>query len=280
PAGRVGIGTQRCAAEFKDIRIQQNDRTLLASSFSGSDTAGWSKGDSWRGGDEVYQQTDAGASTTSFAGNNNWSDYTVTLKARRTDGAGALVFTVCDDNTHAAASRAQWLLGAQIGGPTVADKASPEFVLQTLFAEQDTLVAHTPGTLETNRWYDIKIAVHGDSIECSLDGKIIHSAQILQRRVPTLFTSATRDEKTGATILKVVNPGAAPMTTQVHLQGAGVVQSLGQAIVLSGDLNAEDNMATPTAVIPQTEQVRGIGRDFDYTFKPHSFTILRLATSR
>jgi alpha-L-arabinofuranosidase len=278
PAGRVGMGTSRCAAEFKDVHVARADGTvLLHSSFSGG-AGGWSGGDTWKVSADAYQQIDATASSAAFAGAKTWSDYTLTLKARRTSDSGALVITVCDDNTPAAAARAQWILGAPVGNLTVADPAKPEYILQTHFAEQDTLVAHTPGTLVTNQWYDLKITVQGDKIECFLDGKLIHSAAILHRQVPSLFTSATRDARTGQTILKVVNPGDRPTDATIQLAGAARVQSTGKAIVLAGDLMAENSFDKPATVVPVAVPLTDVASEFRHTFQPHSFTILRLGT--
>jgi alpha-N-arabinofuranosidase len=275
PAGRVGLGTSRCSAEFKDVRVVKGNRVLLAPGFSG-DAREWSGGETWSAEGGLYQQSDPTASTSSFAGPKDWSDYTLTLKARRTSEAGALVFTVCDDATHAKAARAQWILGDPIGGPTVADPSKPEFVLQTHFAEQDQLLAHMPGSLETNRWYDVKISVHGDRMDCFLDGKIVQSAQILDRHTPSLFSSATRDDQTGDILLKVVNPGDQTMQAEIALQGASGVASGGQATVLSGNGTDEDSPGTPAQAIPLTTPIAGVGSAFTYAFKPRSFTIMRL----
>jgi alpha-L-arabinofuranosidase len=277
PSGRVSVGTNACSAEFKDVRVTKGDNVLLDARFAG-DTPGWSGTDTWKAADGVYRQTDPAASTTSSAGDLSWTDYTLTLKARRTSDSGAVVISVFDDNTHAQATRAQWILGGTVGGPTVADPTKPEFILQTHFAKQDSLVAHTPGTLETNRWYDVKVAVHGDHIECSLDGKLICSAEVLHRRVPALFTSAARDERTGQILLKVVNPGAARQVAAIRLNGADGLRSTGSATVLAGQLDDEDTLDHPTQVVPVTTTVSGVAPNFAYTFKPHSMTVLRLST--
>ncbi len=275
PAGRVSVGTDTCSAEFKDVRVTQGNRVLLNSPLT-SDARGWSGSDTWKVADGAYQQSDPAVSSTSSAGELSWRDYTLTLKARRTSTSGALVISVVDDNTHAQATRAQWILGGAVGGPTVADPTKPEYILQTHFAEQDTLVAHTPGALETNRWYDVKITVQGDHIECFLDGQRVHSADVLHRRVPTLFTSAARDEQTGEILLKVVNPGEQRQQATIHLNGAAGLQGMGTATVLTGNNDDEDTQAYPDKVVPVTTTFGGVRPNFTYTFAPHSMTVLRL----
>lgn len=262
PTGRVGLGTSQCAAEFKDVHLAYNGGPVLLDSTFATDAKGWSGGDTWKAGGGAYRQTDPAASAMTYAGDiDSTFAFTLTLKARRTSDSGALVVNVCDDNAHAAASRVQWILGAPVGGLTVADPSKPEMILQTHLAEQDQLLAHTPGSLETNRWYDIKIVVRAGKIECSLDGKVIQSAALPVRRVPGLFTSATRDAATGQTILKVVNPGAAPTVAQVKLQGAGSVGWTGQVTTLAGDPAAEDNFAQPGAVVRSVPDMKTFRAD-------------------
>ncbi len=103
PRGRIGLGTNHCAAEFQDVRVTEGDRALLNATLA-SEAPGFTGGDTWRVASGAYQQSDPNASATSFAGNKSWSYYTLSLKARRTAGSGPIIITVCDDDTHAALS--------------------------------------------------------------------------------------------------------------------------------------------------------------------------------
>ncbi len=101
---------------------------------------------------------------------------------------------------------------------------------------------------------------------------------MLHRRVPDLFTSATRDEATGEIILKVVNPTSRTTQAAIQLRGVRSVEPTGRAFILSGDLADENSFANPTHVVPSTLSVAGIRPEFTYTFKPYSLTILRLGS--
>ncbi len=103
PAGRVGVGTSNCTAEFKDVRVTRGDRVLLSSDFA-AEAAGWSGGSTWQVAGGAYQQNDSKVAAASFAGDKSWSDYTLILKARKLAGAGALIITVCDDSAGAVRS--------------------------------------------------------------------------------------------------------------------------------------------------------------------------------
>jgi hypothetical protein len=186
---------------------------------------------------------------------------------------------VLEDDTHAAASRVEFVLGGTVGGPTVADPTKPELILRTHFAEQDTLVEHRPGGLELNRWYDVKVETRGNEVVCWLDGERVFSANVLRRREPTLFTSAVKDAATGEVILKVVNPGGETVRGQVVLSGAGAVAGTARATVLSGRPEDEDLPGEAAKVKPVEEVVNGVGARFGYGFRPYSVTVVRVGAS-
>jgi alpha-L-arabinofuranosidase len=102
---------------------------------------------------------------------------------------------------------------------------------------------------------------------------------VLRRRVPALFASATRDEKAGEVILKVVNPGGDVGETQIHLDGLTRVASEVKVITLTGaglgDVNSLDH---PLAVAPAEATFNVAGPRFGYRFPQHSMTVLRIKT--
>ena len=268
PKGRIGVGTAKASAEFKDVRVTQGDRTLMAADFSKDDGKGkWSGGDTWQTGGGVYRQNDPKANATSTAGEKTWTDYTLTLKARKLAGDGALVITMLDDG---AGSHAQWILGGW---------NNEQHGIQSHFAEQDQLLQRVPGSIEPNRWYDVKIVISGAKMDCYLDGKLVQTAEVLHHHVPSLFTSAARDEKSGDIILKVVNPGKEAAAATVLLQGAQRVQAGGLAIVLTGNPADDNTFEKPNRIAPKTTSISGILPKFNHTFPPHSFTVLRVGTA-
>ena len=268
PKGRVGVGTAKASAEFKDVRVTQGDRTLMAADFSKDDGKGkWSGGDTWQTGGGVYRQNDPKANTTSTAGEKTWTDYTLTLKARKLAGDGALVITVLDDGAGSAPS-GFW------GAGTTSNTAS-----KRTLPSRTNCSKRVPGSIEPNRWYDVKIVISGAKMDCYLDGKLVQTAEVLHHHVPSLFTSAARDEKSGDIILKVVNPGKEAAAATVLLQGAQRVQAGGLAIVLTGNPADDNTFEKPNRVAPKTTTISGILPEFKHTFPPHSFTVLRIGTA-
>jgi alpha-L-arabinofuranosidase len=268
PAGRIGLGTIATAAEFKDVRVTRGDQTLFASDFARG-ASGWSGAGDWAVKDGAYQQANPKATASTLAGDPLWSDYTLTLKARKLGGSEGFVITVCNDG---AGAYAQWYLGGW---------GNKQHGIQTHFAEQDQLVARVPGSIDTGRWYDIKIALKGARMDCYLDGKLVQSADVLLRRVPALFASATRDEKAGEIILKVVNPGSQPAETTIQLRGAKDISTSAQTTILTSSSLADMNsFDAPAKVAPVSSPLDIAGPDFAYTFKPYSMTVIRVGRTK
>jgi alpha-L-arabinofuranosidase len=93
-----------------------------------------------------------------------------------------------------------------------------------------------------------------------------------------LYASATADNRTRETILKVVNAGT-PATLRLNLAGAGKTGS--QAVVFTltgGSLSDENSIVTPGKVMPTETKLKLKGSQFDYTFPANSLTVLRIKT--
>lgn len=263
-AGRIGLGTRRSAAEFKDVRVVRGGETLLSSRFAAG-TNGWSGAEGWSVVGGAYRQPDPELSRAVQAGDPAWRDYTLTLKARRLGGTDGLVVTVYDDG---AGARAEWILGGR--GNTL-------HTIETQYAQQSQLVAQTPGSIESGRWYDVKVALRGRRMDCYLDGKLVQSAEVLQRQVQRAYASAVRDEKTGEVILKVVVPGDDPLDVAIQLEGVARVSGSAQMTVLTGERgDAVNSFDKPAAVGPVSQTLSGLGPSFERRFAARSLTVLRI----
>jgi alpha-N-arabinofuranosidase len=105
-----------------------------------------------------------------------------------------------------------------------------------------------------------------------------HGDTILQTTLTgaPLLSSVTRDSKTGAVIIKYVNPQATPQEVYIDLKGVRTVAPRAAMILLAADPAATNAIDKPTIVVPITKQVSDIGLSFTHTFPPYSITILRL----
>jgi alpha-N-arabinofuranosidase len=106
-----------------------------------------------------------------------------------------------------------------------------------------------------------------------------HGDSILKTSVagPPLHYSATKDTKTGAIYLKIVNTQSTPKPVEISLRGAASLASDATAITLSGTSPGDSNsMDNPVQVVPVTTTVANIKPEFTYTLAPWSITVLRL----
>ena len=263
--GAVGLGTWSTEAEFRDARVTQGGRELLASSFeNGAD--GWrSASGSWQTRDGVYQQTSGATDVRSVAGDPNWTDYTYSVKARKTGGAeGFLVMFHVRDN-------ANWYWW-NVGGWENTRHA----IEKSIGGSKSIISPEVPGHIETGRWYDLRVEVQGPRIRCYLDGKLVHD--VVEQGNPTLFASSSRDNSNGDVILKVVNAGATDREVEVDLQGVESIRREARGEVLVGNPADVNSLDAPTRVAPKPLRIRNAGRTFRHPFPAQSVSVIRLKT--
>jgi alpha-L-arabinofuranosidase len=261
--GMIGVGTWDTAAEFKDIQVTTPDGKVLFTSNFSHGTSGWKllgDGAAWQAQDGVLRQTAEKDFIRALAGDATWTNYTLTLKARKLSGAeGFLVlFHIPDEE-----GRTWWNLGSW-GNTDVIEAGS----------RLDPKPCH----IETGRWYDLKLTVSGKRVQCWFDNQLIHDLNFENAgQVTSLYAAAAKDEKSGDLILKVVNASVEPLTTELDLTGAKDLTGKGMAIVLTADGATDENsLAEPMKVSPKTEPVEFSGTTITRTFPGNSFTVLRL----
>jgi alpha-L-arabinofuranosidase len=260
--GAIGVGTWLTQAEFKDIKVTRGEQTLFSCDFANG-TSGWKllRGN-WSAQQGMLRQTSPADNVRAVAGDKTWTDYTYTLKARKLSGAEGflILFGVQDEN------RKSWW---NLGGWGNARHA----------IEMGGVVGNgVPGRIETGRWYDIRIELKGRNIKCYLDGKLIHD--VSSPSVKSLYASASRVEKTGEVILKIVNTSASELPTDIKLNGVTVLKGPAQAIVLTSPNPTDENSLTdPTKVVPVTKTVDMKGSSIRHAFPGNSVTIFRLSVN-
>ncbi|HLV80697.1 MAG TPA: alpha-L-arabinofuranosidase C-terminal domain-containing protein [Chthonomonadaceae bacterium] len=267
PRGGIGLGTWRTQAEFKDIEVIKNGQTIYRSDFR-QGAPGWQplRGD-WQVVNGAYRQNageDDEIALLRAPALEQASDYTLRLKARKLGGAeGFLVLLRARD-----ADNWTWW---NIGGWGNREDGIEE----SRSGSKGEIGRHVPGSVETGRWYDIRIEARGAHLRCYLDGQLVQEAQ--DRGLPTLEADAGHLKAAGEIVLKVINGADAPRPLRVSLLGAGAVLPYGQAITLTAPrLDAENSLDHPASVVPVTRPVSGLSPQFVYTFPARSLTVLRL----
>ena len=263
--GAIGVGTWATQAEYKDIKVTQEGKTLFESNFA-SGTKGWKlrHGD-WKAQDGALRQNSADPDCRAVAGDAAWTDYTYSLKARKISGAEGflIMFRVQNDGDWI-----WWNLGGWGNQRSALERSSG--------GGKGGLGHSTPHKIETGRWYDIRIEVKGPQIRCFLDDKLVTEATDAPQVVAPVYATASREQSSGSVILKVVNVSDSEQNLQVDLQGVKDVSSSGEAIELSGQRTDENSLDAPTKVAPVTKKVENTGAKFTYAFPANSLTILRV----
>ena len=162
-SGLIGVGTWATQAEFKDIEVTRAGQTLYRSDFlSGMD--GWkTRGGNWQIVDGALRQTSLEEDARALFGDPSWTDYTLTLKARKLSGAeGFLVIVGLPDADSSAKS--WWNVGGWgNSGHAIQVPGIPE--------------QRKSGKIETGRWYDLKVTLSEGAVSVFLDGKLVQSGR-------------------------------------------------------------------------------------------------------
>lgn len=93
-----------------------------------------------------------------------------------------------------------------------------------------------------------------------------------------LYSSVTRDSRTGALFIKYVNPRPEARTVTIELHGVRSVAPEAAATELAADPRATNSIDAPETVTPVTRRVSGVRPTFSHTFPPYSITVLRVQT--
>lgn len=257
--GKVGVGTWRTQAEFKDLQVTRGGQTLYRSDFTPG-LPGWNtlRG-KWETVDGVLRQTSDEENVQAMVGDASWGDYTYTLKARKTGGAEGflVIFQSPGDGTPV-----WWNLGGW---------NNSEHGLELPGAAENRV----RGRIETGRWYDIRIECDGGEVKCYLDDKLVQQSSRAPSQV--LYAIAGRDDATKELVLFAVNVAAGPVETTFELEGVSALAAEARATVLtSGDLLDVNSFTEPSKVSPRGETVRVSGPTFRHTLPANSLTVLRL----
>ncbi|QDV78509.1 alpha-L-arabinofuranosidase C-terminal domain-containing protein [Botrimarina mediterranea] len=257
--GRIGVGTWETAAEFKDIKVTRGDEVLYESS---GDLEEWEQhGGDWTVEDGVLRQTSQATNVRAFVGSEDWTDYTLTLKARKLRGREGFLVSFASTDPR---ETSWWNLGGW--GNVDHGLESPLLGLE-----------RKRGGVEEGRWYDVRIEVGPQSVACYLDGEQIHRAELPP--LPPVYAAAGADDETGEVIVAIANPAAVAQTGRVALAGGSVTGAV--AYELSSDSPRDVNsFEAPTRVAPKQLSIEASDGVVEREFPANSFTILRMQPAK
>ena len=263
--GGIGLATWDTHSEYKDIQVEQNGKIVYKSDFSNGGKDWQAIRGSWSIKDSAYAQMADGAQTFAYLPNQAFANYTLKLKARKLEGYNGFIipFAVKDSNTFNRIHIGAWvnaviLVESVTNGYDVGNLSSP---------------ARLPFKIELNKWYDITINVHNDSVSAYIDGQLL----IKYKEPSKYFAIAGLDENKKEIIIKLVNAYNVPYPTKIKLSGISKLATIGTITTLSSSSGeAENSFEFPEKYVPITKKIDGISKDFDLDIPPFSINIIRL----
>ena len=155
PRGKIGLGTWLTQAEYRNVRVAQGDQVLYRADFTAG-APGWqARRGQWAVAEGAYRQSTEVENAQAHAGDATWTDYTYTVNARKLHGAEGflIMFHVRDENNWVWWNIGGW--GNREHGIELCENGG-----------KSQVGSHVPGSIETGRWYDIRIEVKGRHIQC------------------------------------------------------------------------------------------------------------------
>jgi alpha-L-arabinofuranosidase len=270
--GSIGLGSWNTQVEYDDVKVvSSNNDVLFSSDFSEKDAdMKWSNVNGWWVQEYgIFAQQDLIPDARTVTGDANWRDYTLTLRAKKIGGTeGMLILFGVEDSDN----YYWWNIGGWNNTQHAIEKAQS--------GAKAVLGQTIPGSIDLDRWYDIKIEIIGNVIRCYLDGELIHEMTDTTNSQPLLYSSSLNPDS-GELIVKVVNVTSEEQHTEIQLKGFGSVDAQGDVTVLTADsLEDENSFEEPMRVAPKILLFSGVASVFDYTFPKNSVTILKLQTSK
>jgi len=270
PHGLIGLGTYDTRAEYTD---------LVVTSPEGKDLSGGSlirEGQKWKFAhgrwsteDGVLRPVGDNPQTWTMTGDPSWTDYTLTVRARKLSGSEGFLVLWHSSNSD---NYRWWNVGGWSN--TVARFES------SVNGGREAYGPTTPFSVETGRWYNLKLEVSGHRARGYVDGKLVLDATDEPARpAPSAFASASYINATGELVVKVVNTVATPLEAEIHVDGASQLGA-GKAIVIAGDPADTNSVETPTKVAPKEEPLTPASSTFTRTFAPYSVTLLRFPAKK
>ncbi|HEY9196152.1 MAG TPA: alpha-L-arabinofuranosidase C-terminal domain-containing protein [Mucilaginibacter sp.] len=151
-----------------------------------------------------------------------------------------------------------------IGYNTLNSYGSPSFYAQQMF---------------NNYKGDKVVNITGEGIPTQLQ-KLSHKDSVNNvkpKTYPSLFYVATRDSKTGTLYLKVVNAAGSAAPVSFNFNGVAAVKSSAKMVVLKAEKPEDTNSITePKKIVPVTSVLKGVKKEFNYTFPAYSISVLQI----
>lgn len=277
--GRVGVGTWYTEAEFDNVKIVDNNtgKTLGSDKFAIPNF--WWNWDNVNNGNfkikngklvhegAWMQYCETG--DIAYFGNENWSNYTFTIDATKTDGDEGFLVAVAVGDKH---NNFFWNIGGW--NNTTSCLQEIENGIKTGKIAGTT----KPFEVETGKTYKLKVVVDGTKIQCYIDGELYIDYDNAATAEAETYHVVSKDDN-GDIIIKFVNRTGRAQTTAIDLGNANI-SSTAEINQVKGDrLDNENHLWLEEDCIMEEFTLDGVSNKFNYTLPAYSVTSIRLKTA-
>jgi alpha-L-arabinofuranosidase len=260
-SGCAGVGSWKTKVEYKDAKVEKNGETLFESKLDAPPEGATAVSGNWKFVNGVLRQESGQTDCRYLFGDENWSEYTFTVKARKIDGEEGflILFNSRRDGTRA------WL---NIGGWTNSATA----------LESGGIVGdQVDFKVEKDRWYDIRIEQKEQHVKCFIDNALILEQDLPPVIADGVFAVSGLNEKRDELIMKIVNSSPETYQTTISLQGAAKLESWVREIELTSESGLDENtLDNPEKVSPKKSIFPIDSPTFTKTLPGKSLTVLRV----
>jgi alpha-L-arabinofuranosidase len=265
PAGAFGVGAGTTTVEYKEITVSNAGASLFQMDAN-QGTSSWklNKG-IWSESDGVLRQWADKGESRAVAGDSTWGDYTITLKGQKLAGENGLVvlFHYRDGENFL-----RWSIGGWHNTAAAIEQISDGVTSQ--------ISESTPITVQSGKWYDLRVELSGREIRCYVDGLLTNQAtEIAPAPLPTFFVLASRAAHGPEFDLQVVNTSDHARRMEIDLEGMEHLEPWAVTEVLSGQPGDSNSVAQPQKVAARRHDITNVSPIFEHEFPAYSVSVIR-----
>ena len=238
--GMVSLIADQCSAEFRDIKITDNE---TGESVKFDDIM------FNNGGEKELKDVQSG-------------NYTIELKAKRLDGE--LGFKLCFAKT-GDRNKTVWSVGGWQNQDTIIDK----------FESHGSCLTQSRFSVETGVEYDLKLEVIGRRLITYINGKKMNDIEDKRQINEELYYTAGIDEASGDVIIKAVNVNDTATSGVIEIPFAGKISGTVTELAGHGKLDM-NSFEEPKKIYPSEYKIETDTNSFSFKFKPLSVNVFRL----
>ncbi len=280
--GKIGVGTWNTSAKFDNIKITDNEtgKVLASDGFSKDEfEEKWDKATdgSWKvkNGELVQSSTSTNTvnygstGTVAYFGSKSWKNYTYTADAVKTGGAEGFIIPFAvqgrEDNYF-------WNIGGWNNTVSCLQRVSGGNKSDQISGTVKNI------NIKNGTKYSLKIVVTDNNVKCYINNELYIDYDLPETAKAETYHVVSTDE-TGDIIIKMVNVTGNPRTIAMDIAGAESIPDTATIEIAAGKSLADDNiLGREEAVTIKKEEVKGIGKQFNYTLPEYCAAVMRIKT--